>query len=203
MRIARTAAIAALLATANHAAALNLRLTPADLQRALTLARWPTTDADRLRFHEQYTVAVNSATVDYFAVQKLEVVTEFRRLEMIAEEHARINDTFGRGGLHEVEEALRPWSGRLSIIVSLVFDPTKYITGVPPVDIVLEGPTLIAPLETTRKGIYSAGAHPALVGCTIESVFESQAVGQETRPVFIHRDGNAIARPQIDFSRLE
>jgi hypothetical protein len=201
LKIAQTAAIALLLAS--EAGALNLRVTPADMQRALTLARWPTTDRDRLQFHERYIFTVNSPTVDYFAVRTVEVVTEFRRLELIAEGHARINDTFGRGGLHEVEEALRPWRGLLTIVVSMVFDPARYITGVPDIDVVLEGPTLIAPLETIRTGLYGSGNRPVLVGCRIESTFDAEATGQEVRPVFIHRAGNLIARPPIDFSKLE
>jgi hypothetical protein len=193
----------AFLAGATQGRALNLRLTPVDMQRALTLARWPATDAERSRFHDRYMFAVNGPTVEYFAVQKMEVVTEFRRLELIAEEHAHINDTFGRGGMKDVENALRPWRGRVSIIVSLVFDPTKYITGVPPVDMVLEGPTLIAPMDTTRRGVYSAGDHLVLIGGTVESIFDAASIGQEERPVFIHRDGKIIARPPVDFAKLE
>jgi len=183
--------------------ALTLRLTPAEMQRALTLARWPTTDQERARFHERYLFAVDSPTVDYFAVRSVEVITEFRRLELIAEEHARVNDTFGRAGLAEVEAALRPWRARLSIVVSLAFDPARYITGVPPVDMALEGPTLIAPLETSRSGVYGRGPHPVLVGGRIECTFDADAVGQELRPVFIHRNGELIARLPIDFSKLE
>ena len=202
MRILRVL-IVALLASVGQAQALNLRLTPADMQRALTLARWPTTDAERSRFHGRYLFAVNGPTIEYFAVQKIEVITEFRRLELIAEEHARINDTFGRGGMHDVEEALRPWRDRVSIIVTLIFDPKKYITGVPPVDMVLEGPTLIAPLDTTRKGVYAGGDRPVLIGGMVESIFDAGSIGQDVRPVFIHRDGSVIARPPIDFGRLE
>jgi hypothetical protein len=191
------------LAVGSPTRALTLKLTPADMQRALTLARWPTTDAERSRFHERYRFDVTSPTIEYFAVRKVEVITEFRRLELIAEEHARINDTFGRGGLRDVEDALQPWRGRVTIIVTLVFDPRKYITGVPAVDMVLEGPTLVAPLETTRRGLFSAGDRPVLTGAIVESVFESASIGQEVRPVFIHRDGIPIVRPPIDFSRLE
>jgi hypothetical protein len=197
------ALIVVLLGVASPIAALNVRLTPADMQRALTLARWPTSDAERSRFHDRYRFEVNSPTVDYFAVRKVEVITEFRRLELIAEEHARINDTFGRGGMRDVEDALQPWRGRVTIVVSLVFDPMKYITGIPPVDMVLEGPTLVAPLETARTGVYSGGDKPVLTGAMVESVFESDSIGQEVRPVFIHRDGHVIARPPIDFSKLE
>jgi hypothetical protein len=197
------ALLVALAAGGVQAGALNVQLTPADMQRALTLARWPTSDAERARFHDRYKFAATSPTVEYFAVKNVEVITEFRRLELIAEEHARINDTFGRGGMHEVEEALRPWRGRVSIIVTLAFDPLKYITGVPAVDLALEGPTLLAPLDTTRNPLYSAGDHPILIGATIESVFNAQMIGEEVRPVFVHREGRVITRPAIDFSKLE
>jgi hypothetical protein len=133
----------------------------------------------------------------------VEVITEFRRLELIAEEHARINDTFGRGGMRDVEDALQPWRGRVTIVVTLTFDPGKYITGVPPVGMVLEGPTLVAPLETSRTGVYSGGDQPVLTGAIVESIFESASIGQEVRPVFIHRGGTPIVRPLIDFSKLE
>ena len=202
MRICRAVTVV-LLAGATPAAALNLLLAPADMQRALTLARWPTSDAERSRFHERYVFTVNSPTTEYFAVQKVEVITEFRRLELIAEEHARINDTFGRGGLRDVEDALAPWRGLVSIVVTLTFDSAKYITGVPPVDMALEGPTLIAPLETTRDGVYSGGDHPTLIGGIVRSKFDAAAIGQARRPVFIHRDGKPIARPPIDFAALE
>jgi hypothetical protein len=198
-----SALIVALLTGSVQAGALNLRLTPVDMQRALSLARWPTTDAERSRFHDRYLIAVNGPTVEYFAVEKVEVITEFRRLTLIAEEHARINDTFGRGGMKDAEDALRPWLGRVSVVVSLVFDSTKYITGVPLVDMVLEGPTLIAPLSTTRSGRYSAGDHPVLIGGIVESVFAAESIGQEERPVFIHLHGRVIARPAIDFATLE
>ena len=202
MRICRAVTVV-LLAGATPAGALNLLLAPADIQRALTLARWPTSDAERSRFHERYVFAVNSPTTEYFAVQKVEVITEFRRLELIAEEHARINDTFGRGGLRDVEDALAPWRGLVSIVVTLTFDSAKYITGVPPVDMALEGPTLIAPLETTRDGVYSGDDRPTLIGGIVRSTFDAASIGQARRPVFIHRDGKPIARPPIDFATLE
>jgi hypothetical protein len=195
--------IVALLAGSAQAAAVNLRLTPDDIQRALTLARWPTSDAERLRFHERYVLTVNSPTIEYFAVQKVEVITEFRRLELIAEEHARINDTFGRGGLRDVEAALAPWRGLVTIVVTLIFDSTKYITGVPAVDMVLEGPTLIAPLDTAREGLYGGGDRPSLIGGIVRSTFDAASIGQAVRPVFIHRGGKPIARPAIDFATLE
>jgi hypothetical protein len=195
--------IAAVLLVCVPAEAITLRLTPADMQRVLTLARWPTTDAERARFHDRYLTVVNGPVVEYFSVQKIEVITELRRLELIAEEHARINDTFGRGGMRDVEDAIAPWRGKLTIVITLTFDPTKYITGVPAVDLVLEGPTLVAPLDIARKGVYGSGSRPVLIGGIVEATFDAESIGQETRPVFIHREGKPVARPVIDFGQLE
>jgi hypothetical protein len=80
------------------AAGVHVPLTPQDIQRATELARWPHTDAERAQFHRRYTIPVNGPTVEYFAIETLEVTTPFRRLELIAEEHARLNDLFARGG---------------------------------------------------------------------------------------------------------
>jgi len=94
--------------------AIDLPLGRRDMERALALARWPHSDAERERFHRQYLVGVNGPTVENWAVEQVEVITEFRRLALIAEEHARVNDMFGRAGVQEAEQALRPWLGRLS-----------------------------------------------------------------------------------------
>jgi hypothetical protein len=42
-----------------------------------------------------------------------------------------------------------------------------------------------------------------LIGATVESLFDAERVGQEVRPVFIHRAGTVITRPPIDFSKLD
>src|SRR5436190_8215507 len=75
-----------------------VQLNSQDIQRATELARWPHTDAERSQFHKRYTIVVNGPAVEYFALETIEVTTPFRRLELIAEEHARINDLFARGG---------------------------------------------------------------------------------------------------------
>jgi hypothetical protein len=186
-----------------EARALLLLLKTADVERALTLARWPTTDAERARFHERYTFTVSGPTFEYFAVQRVEVITEFRRLELIAEEHARLNDLFGRGGLADVEEALRPWRGRLSIVVHLTFDPSKYITGVPTVSPALVGRTIVVPIQISRSGVYGGGDQPVLIGARVDAQFDAPSVGHTIRPLLVHRDGKEIARVTIDFTKLE
>jgi hypothetical protein len=191
-----------LLLAAPGAQALVKDMRPADLERALVLARWPTSDAERARFHERYLFPVNGPTIEYFAVQRVELVTEFRRLELIAEEHARLNDMFGRGGLQDVEVALKPFRGRLNVILFLTFDISRYITGLPEVRLAFDGPTILLPEDLKNTGIYSTAQNPILIGARIEADFDARPVGQEVRTLSIYRGGKEIARVPVDFAKL-
>lgn len=184
--------------------AINVLLTPADIQRATELARFPHTDADRAQFHKCYTIVVNGPVVEYFAVEKMDVITPFRRMELIAEDHARINDLFARGGLQDAEEALRPWRDRVAIVAHLRFDLTKPIPGVPAADVTLEGPRLVAPIAIRTSEIRSgSGDQTLLVAGVVEAVFDVPDVGQTTRPVVVRWNGKEIARVAIDFGAME
>src|SRR5215472_17948523 len=89
-------------------------LTRANLERAVALARFPHTDAERTNFHDRYLTVVarasGPATTTPLVVQ-LEVITEFRRVELLVEQHDSVKDLFGRGGTDDVVEAMRPWLG--------------------------------------------------------------------------------------------
>src|SRR5947208_2197101 len=89
-------AVAALAVMAGSADALLVSLDRADIRRALDLAQWPRTDQDRARFHARYLVRVGSAAVGQTSVDTIETITEFRRMVIVAEEHARLNDMFAR-----------------------------------------------------------------------------------------------------------
>lgn len=184
--------------------AINVRLTQEDIKRATELARFPHTDAGRAQFHKPYTMVVNSRVVEYFAVEKIEVITPFRRLELIAEEHARINDLFARGGLQDAEEALRPWRNQLSIVAHLRFDQTKSIPGVPDAEVTLDGPNLVPPITINNSGIYSRnGDQTWLVGALVEAAFDIRDVGQTTQSVVVRWNGKDIARVAVDFAAIE
>jgi hypothetical protein len=184
--------------------AINVRLGPEDIQRATDLARFPHTDAERTQFHKRYTVAVNGPTIDYFAVESVEVITPFRRMELIAEEHARVNDLFARGGLRDAEEALRPWRDQISIVTRLRFDQTKVIPDVPALEVTIEGPSLLFPISSNSSGIYTrTGDQRWLVGGLVEAVFDAQAVSQATQPVVVRWNGKEIVRVAVDFAALE
>ena len=187
-------------------AAVNPQLTARDLQRATELARWPHTDAERAQFHKRYTIVVNGPTIEYFAIETIEVTTPFRRIELIAEEHARINDLFARGGVRDAEEALRPWRDQLSIVARLRFDLTKLIPGVPEMDIALEGPVPVFPMTTNSSRIdipIDNGDRTQIVGGLVEAVFNVRAVGQGKVPVVVSWNGKEIARVVVDFAAIE
>ncbi len=184
--------------------AIDVRLTQEDIQRATDLARFPHTDADRAQFHKRYIVAVNSPVVGYFAVETIEIITPFRRMELIAEEHARVNDLFARGGLHDAEEALQPWRDRVSVVAHLQFDQTKVIPGVPEMDVTLEGPNPALAIGFSGSGIYSrSGDLTWLVGGLVEAAFDVRDVGQATQPVVLRWNGKEVARVAVNFAAME
>lgn len=184
--------------------AIDVRLTQEDIQRATDLARFPHTDAERAQFHKNYTVVVNSPLVGYFVVETIEVITPFRRMELIAEEHARVNDLFARGGLHDAEEALKPFRDRVSVVIRLRFDLTKIIPGVPEADVTLEGPNPAFPIGISDSGIYTrTGDQTWLVGGLVEAAFDVRDVGQATQPVVVRWNGKEVARAAINFGTIE
>jgi hypothetical protein len=184
--------------------AIDVPLTQDQMVRALTLARWPTSDADRARFHSPYVVTLKGPTVQYYSVDAVEVVTEFRRLELIAEDHARVNDMFGRGGLQEVEAALAPWQDRVAIVVRLTFAPNGFIIGVPTLDIRLEGPNTVTPVDDVHTTeVY--GRNSLLIGGVVEALFDARQVGQAPRAILVssREPAAVLARVAIDFRSLE
>ena len=99
----------AILAASETTSAINLHPSASDLDRVVALARWPHTDDDRAKFHSSYTFPIKGAAVDGWVAERVEVITELRRAELMAEDHARINDSWGRAGMQEVINALQPW----------------------------------------------------------------------------------------------
>ena len=185
--------------------AINVQLNQDDIRRATELARFPNTDADRALFHRRYTMVVNGPVVEYFAIEKIEVITPFRRLELIAEEHARINDLFARGGLKDAEVALQPWRELVTIVAHLRFDLTKVILSVPEADVALEGPAPVLPISVNNTGIYNSdgSGRTWLVGSLVEALFDVRAVGQAMRPVVVRWNGKDVARVTANFAAME
>jgi hypothetical protein len=186
---------------AADAAAINLNLTQEDIDRALVLAR--STDRERARFHEQYIHRLDNPTV-----QSVEIVTEFRRMVLIAEERILRGDRAFAYSTRLAAEALKPWKDRVSIVARLRFHPLNTYVTVPDVEVLLDGPNAEAAFVGVLKEpqyamTVSPGEQAALVGATIEGVFEASRIGQTERTVVLRLDGKPLAVVGLDFAEVE
>src|SRR5436190_4640736 len=183
-----TLATVSLVLTTLDVAAIVTPLTPADMERATGLARWPRSDADRARFHRPYVVSLTGVGTDFFAIKTLEVITEFRRLELIAEEHARLNDNFARAGLRDAEEAIRPWQGLVWIAARLdLTNRNRYVRETPDVDLVIGGQKPTPPTSARITGIY--GSESELLGWTVEAAFPAAPLKNRRVPMLVRVNG--------------
>jgi hypothetical protein len=187
---------------------INLSVGRPDMERALALARWPHTGQERVRFHDRYLILIVDPAMRQTAIPKLlqlEVITEFRRLELMAEEHDRLGDSFGRAGLDEAVAALRPWRGRVGIDAHLQLPACGdgCHPPIPSTEISIDGVTRAAALAL-RPVLYArTGLSPAMLGDIAEAIFDATSIGQTTREVRVTVDGHELARTRIDFSALE
>jgi hypothetical protein len=105
-------------------------------------------EAQRIRLHQPYRIAVNRAPVD-----AVEIVTPFRRLVLAAE--ARVRNGAAaltqREGLALLAEA----DGRLELVVELTFHPLNTYLTVPDYFVKLaEGPAHVQPVSLQRVAIF-------------------------------------------------
>ena len=172
-----------------------------DIDRALNLAQAP--EQKRSLFHAAYIVHVNDAVVE-----RIEVVTEFRRYVLIAEEQLRLGNWLFAHGVREAREKLRPWRERVSVVARLRFHPQNTLAVLPPYDIRIDRPDL-EPLNLVRTPITAllsgkpGDFHAPLMGATIEAIFDARSVGPTARPVSVSLAARAVASATIDFARLE
>ena len=183
------------------AAALIISLGRPEIERALDLARWPHTDAERAQFHARYFTKfkVPDALAGP-AVESIEVITEFRRMELIAEQHARLNDLFARGGfIHEAENALKPFRGHVSIIAHVRFGLVTVTA--PNYTVAIAGPNAPQAVGDKTTPIFGDKTQ---IGADFEVMFDAAAIGQTPRIAIVRGDvGAELARATIDFGSIE
>lgn len=195
------AVIALALTLGADAAAINLNLTPDDIDRALLIAR--STDRERARFHEQYIHPLDDATV-----QSVEIITEFRRTVLIAEERILRGERSFAYSIRLAGEALKPWKNRVSVVARLRFHPLNTYVNVPDVEVQLDGPNAeaayIGVIQDPQYALtVSPGEQAALVGATIEAVFEADQIGQTERTAVVRLDGKPLAVLGLNFASVE
>ena len=191
-------ALALALVTVPRLGALDVALSQQDIERALAIARG--SEAERARFHSHYLFSLNDATVT-----QLEVITEFRRFAITAEDRLHRGDWMFTQGTRAAERALAPRRGQTTIVAQLRFNPLNTYISVPVFEIRLGAP----PLDTRTTPQYAPpipgqrNTATSLVGAVLETDFAAAAIGQMARPVSVMLDGKALARVTVDFAHIE
>jgi hypothetical protein len=209
--VTKTLVIITLVATACVLAAEPLAgvtevLTDRDVSNAFAIANG--SEATRTAFHTPYLVPVNQPVID-----RLEVVTEFRRLVLAAEEQLKSgNWMMARGGFdakgRRLMDVLRPAAGQVSIRARLRFHPQNSYKTLPAFDILVGEPTLLA-LNTARTPHMETvhtdaqGSFDVITGATIETFYNAPTIADRVLPVRMIFEEKEFGRVSVDFSRFQ
>ena len=184
------------------ARSIDLVLSSDDVARALKTGKG--TEAERARFHSAYLVPLQAVDP---ALERMEVLTEFRRAVLDAEDHLRLGDHMF--SVRQATEALRPWRGKLTLSLHLRFHPHNVLVSVPAYVMLFAepGPTPLAvrrtPLFTLAPDAQKPGAPTSLYGGIVEVDFDAAKAGQTSRVVQVLLDGKELAHTTINLARLE
>jgi hypothetical protein len=179
-------------------------LTDQDVASALQMAN--ASEATRAVFHATYRIAVDDPTVE-----RLEVITEFRRFVLAAEDQMKAgNWVMGRGGYdpkgRSLKDVLRPLGGQVSIRAQLRFHPQNSYVTLPAFDILLGEPTLLAINASRTPHVTPAtgpGMRDVLTGATIETFYNAPTIADRVLPVRLLLEGRELTRVSVDFSRVQ
>lgn len=186
------------------AVAVIVSMSGSDIERALALAR--SRDSERQQFHSRYVFNLPDPTVT-----QIEIITDFRRLELIAEDHVLRGDSMFTRGVRDGENALAPTRGTVTIRAQLRFSPLNTFVALPDYALAVgTTPGVLVPIDTHSTPQFSnpfknrdGKTVASLVGATLESSVPSENIGQASRPVVVTLDGSEIARASVDFGRLD
>ena len=184
-------------------AAVTEVLTDRDIAHAYNIAN--ASDATRTIFHAAYRIPTRDLTIEQF-----EVVTEFRRFVLAAEEAAKSgNWMMARGGMdakgRSLKDHLGPLAGQVSIRARVRFHPLNSYTTPPPMDLLLGEPTLLAlnAVRTPHVTTGEPGTRDVITGATIETYFNAPTIADRVLPVRLVFEGKELARANVDFSRSD
>jgi hypothetical protein len=192
--------VTALVALALPLAAVDLDVTAQDIDRALTIARGR--DADRARFHAPYIKKINTP-----GLESAEIVTEYRRVVVIAEERTMRGDRHFAYSVSGARLALTPWKQRLSMIARLRFHPQNNYVNAPTIEVSLDGnaeafiEVRIDPVLAAPSG--QRGERLTVLGAVAEGVFDAVKVGQGTREFVVRVDRREIGRVSFNLDAID
>jgi hypothetical protein len=166
---------------------------------ALRVARSST--AERVSFHAGYRSIAADPGIDH-----VEVITELRRLVLLAETHAGPKGSRWRDA-GEAAAALAPYRGRLTLEARVRFHPRQGYTSLPSLEVHLDGTaTAQAPLDVHVEPVHAAGPAPAdgplpIVGAVVAATFVAPAVrGVHTLVILV--DHVYLLLATIDLTRM-
>jgi hypothetical protein len=192
-------AVLAVFAAVAPVTALKIDIGHAEIERALTIARAPA--ADRARFHAPYLQVVDTPFVE-----RAEVITELRRVVLLAEEQTARGDRFFAYSATRASQALEVFRRRVSVRAQVRFHPLNTYVSVPPVTMTLVGNER-ALIGVRLDPVYGAAVNPGdaapILGAVVEASFEAAALGQARREFLVRLDGQELGRVSFDFGAID
>ena len=177
-----------------------------DIERGLALARGR--EADRQQFHRRYITDLPGPSVT-----QIEVVTEYRRLVITAEDHVLHGDFMFTRGLRAAEDAMKPTRGIVTIKAQVRFNPLNTFIVSPPYTLALgrADSAVMEPIATELtpnfsvpfKDRASKKTLSSMVGCSLESNIDAAVVGKTSRVVAVTLDGKDVGHTLVDFPHLD
>ena len=186
--------------------ALVLSMSGSEIERAQQVARGR--DSERQQFHRRYVFDLHDDTVT-----QIEVITEFRRLVLVTEEHILRGDWLFSRSVKSAEQALASSRGLATIRAAVRFNPLNTYITPPAYRLAMSANgtgNVPIPLETEVSPQYSAPFKArggktvsSLVGAILEADVASLQIGQATRIVAVILDGKELARTTVEFGKLD
>jgi hypothetical protein len=200
IRTMRSAVLAFVVAATAAVSATKIDITPQDIERALVIAR--SREADRDRFHAPYIQAVNTPFLE-----QAELVTETRRVVLLAEERASKGDRFFGYSVSRASDALKVWRRRLSVIARIRFHPQNNYVTAPPIEMRAIGNER-ALIGVRSDPVYALapgrkGEFVPVLGAVAEGSFDADALGQALREFVISMEGRELGRVTFNLAALD
>lgn len=192
--------LAVLLASAVPLLAIKLDLSPQDIEAALAIAR--SSEPERARFHAAYIQRLDTPFVE-----QAEIISQFRRVVLIAEERQRRGDRLFAYSATQAGAAVQVWTQRVALLVRLRFHPQNTYVDVPDIRVTVDrDPQALVgvikePILALPPG--RSGEFVPILGATAEAVFDAAMLGQTTREFVVDLDGREVARVVFDLSAID
>lgn len=200
MRRLALCAVLALMAATPRLVAIDTDVNGDDFRRAVEIAT--AQKAVNARFHAPYVLDVSHPVLE-----RVEVVTELRRLVMASEAELALGHWgLARGGYDAkgktLQDTLRKWQGQTSIRLRARFHPLHAYPFLPAIEIFVGDPSYLA-IDVRREALMNGADPPRMTGEIVETWFNAQSFDSRNLPVRIVMDGKELTRFSVDFAKLD